>query len=204
MSLNKAASEWFSKLKAAKKTFLIQDERRKIHFLFSDGTEMCEEYDLESGLLLVRKWHQRSDLGRSDKWEYEVGQSAAPRAPTDLLSESLSNPLFGRKDTAADFQWRIRNLPYPIDNYLVTVDDDSAGITVRTVNKKYYKKFTIPDMQRCQLPLERKSLSIAHASNTLIITYKKPSVILQLESTLNEAYSKARASKDGDVDCTPS
>jgi len=26
--------------------------RRKIHFLFSDGTEMCEEYDLESNLLL--------------------------------------------------------------------------------------------------------------------------------------------------------
>ena len=26
----------------------------KIHFLFSDGTEMCEEYDLESNLLLGR------------------------------------------------------------------------------------------------------------------------------------------------------
>ena len=70
---------------------------------------MCEEYDLESGLLLgntnhvilgentllliipVRKWHQQSDLGRSDHWEYEVGHSTAPRAPTDLLSESLSN-----------------------------------------------------------------------------------------------------------------
>ena len=27
-------------------------DRRKIHFLFPDGTEMCEEYDLESNLLL--------------------------------------------------------------------------------------------------------------------------------------------------------
>ena len=34
------------------------------------------------------------------------------------------------------FQWRIRNLPYPISNYIVNVDDDSAGITIKTVNKK--------------------------------------------------------------------
>ena len=27
-------------------------DRRKIHFLFTDGTEMCEEYDLELNLLL--------------------------------------------------------------------------------------------------------------------------------------------------------
>ena len=45
--------------------------------------------------------------------------------------------MFSRKDTATTFQWRIRNLPYPINNYTVTVDDDSAGITIKTVNKKY-------------------------------------------------------------------
>lgn len=79
MSLNEAAKTWLSKLEDANKTFLIQDGqylkiaiirfrkqwysnllerynvnigRRKIHFLFSDGTELCEEYDVESGLLL--------------------------------------------------------------------------------------------------------------------------------------------------------
>lgn len=137
MSLNEAANAWLSKLKAAKKTFLIQDDRRKIHFLFTDGTEMCEEYDLELNLLLVRKWHQKSELGRSETWKYEVGDATAPRAPSDLLSESLSNPMFSRKDTATMFQWRIRNLPYPINNYIVKVDDDSAGITIKTVNKKW-------------------------------------------------------------------
>lgn len=45
--------------------------------------------------------------------------------------------MFSRNDTATMFQWRIRNLPYPVNNYSVTVDDDSAGITVKTVNKKY-------------------------------------------------------------------
>lgn len=86
---------------------------------------------------------------------------------------------------------------------------------------RYYKKFNIPDMQRCQLPLEQKALSIGHANNTLIITvcynivlvyyltvlfvqYKKPAIIIELEKTLKEVYSKAKASKDGDVDCSPS
>ena len=35
---------------------------------------------------------------------------------------------------------------------------------------RYYKKFRIPDMERCQLPLEQKALSVAHANNTLIIS----------------------------------
>ena len=92
------------------------------------------------------------------------------------------------------FQWRIRNLPYPINNYAVMVDSDVAGITIKTVNKKYglllmsllflsrlrmvdnllfyryYEKFRIPDMERCQLPLEQKALSVTHANNTLIIS----------------------------------
>ena len=41
--------------------------------------------------LQVRKWHQKSELGRSESWKYEVGDFTAPRAPSELLSESLSN-----------------------------------------------------------------------------------------------------------------
>ena len=77
-------------------------------------------------------------------------------------------------------------------------------------------------MERCQLPLDQKALSIGHANNTLIITvcydnvpiyaiwscvyvqYKKPPIIIELEKTLKEVYSKAKATKDGDVDCSPS
>ena len=40
--------------------------------------------------------------------------------------------------------------------------------------------------------------------HVLYMQYKKPPVILELERTLKEVYSKAKASKDGDVDCTPS
>lgn len=35
---------------------------------------------------------------------------------------------------------------------------------------RYYKKITVPDMDRAQLPLEQSALSVAHANNTLIIT----------------------------------
>jgi protein DPCD len=39
-----------------------------------------------------------------------------------------------RKDTRAALQWRIRNLPYPLDTYNVTAEDKL--IVVRTTNKK--------------------------------------------------------------------
>ena len=35
---------------------------------------------------------------------------------------------------------------------------------------RYYKKFTIPDLNRLNLPLEQKQIKVAHANNTLIVT----------------------------------
>lgn len=37
---------------------------------------------------------------------------------------------------------------------------------------RYYKKFNIPDMIRHELALDAKSISTAHANNTLIIKVK--------------------------------
>lgn len=39
---------------------------------------------------------------------------------------------------------------------------------------RYYKKFSIPDMQRCCLQLEQDAVTVAHANNTLIITVSQP------------------------------
>ncbi|XP_062579092.1 protein DPCD-like [Saccostrea cucullata] len=200
------ASAWIEKLKTAQKTCMIQDGRRKIHFVFPDGTEMAEEYDLKTSELVSRKWRRKATLGvKESKWEFEVGEQLVPRnLDSEGLLESAANPIFARKDTALSFQWRIRNLPYPIETYNVTVDPENRTITVSTTNKKYFKKFPIPDMDRAQLPLEQKALSIAHANNTLIITYKKPKEILQMEKEIQEEFKKLKAAKDGDVDCTPS
>ena len=51
---------WPEKLKAATKTCLIQDGKRKVHYTFGDGNEMVEEYDLRNYDILVRANHTRS------------------------------------------------------------------------------------------------------------------------------------------------
>ena len=45
--------------------------------------------------------------------------------------------MFTRKDNSKAFQWRIRNLPYTLEVYSVTVDDDKHSMIIRTSNKKY-------------------------------------------------------------------
>ncbi|XP_029056694.1 protein DPCD isoform X1 [Monodon monoceros] len=149
--------------------------RRKVHYLFPDGKEMAEEYDEKTSELLVRKWRVKSALGALGQWQIEVGEPALPGAGSlgpELITESNSNPIFMRKDTKMSFQWRIRNLPYPKDVYSVCVDQKERCVVVRTTNKKYYKKFSIPDLDRYQLPLDDSSLSFAHANCTLVISVR--------------------------------
>ncbi|XP_076815471.1 protein DPCD-like [Clavelina lepadiformis] len=203
-------SPWVETLKSARKTALIQDGRRKIHFTLSDGTELCEEYEIKTNDLVVRKWRRKSTLGGVKAWELEVGESdlasgmSALSLGTQQLIESNSNPVCIRRDTRRAFQWRIRNLPYPLTAYQVTVDDDKHGITIRTSNKKYFKKLTIPDMERSRLVLDSNSLTFAHANNTLIVQYKKPKAIVDDQEVLLEEFKKMKSTKDGDVECNQS
>ncbi|XP_077992785.1 protein DPCD-like [Glandiceps talaboti] len=198
-------STWLEHLQSAQKTALVQDGRRKIHYLFKDGQEMAEEYDLKSNDLLVRKWKKKRVLGGEGKWDFEIGESLRPvNLDMEPFRESSSNPMFSRKDTKLSFQWRIRNLPYSLDTYNVTVDQDNGCIMIRTTNKKYYKKFNIPDLDRISLPMEQSALSIAHANNTLIISYKKPSEVLAMETAVLAELQKVKSSRDGDMECNPS
>ncbi|GFO46260.1 protein dpcd-like [Plakobranchus ocellatus] len=199
------ADLWLAKLQSAQKTCLIQDDRRKIHFTFADGTEMAEEYDVKTADLLVRKWRKKGTLGGVGRWEMEVGEQSLPvNLEAEGLMESNANPIFVRKDTKSHFQWRIRNLPYPINNYKVTAKPEERHIIISTVNKKYYKKFNIPDLDRCHLGIDQSSIEFAHANNTLIVSYKKPQEVLEMERKFLQEMKKMKASKDGDVDCTPS
>ncbi|XP_069467739.1 protein DPCD [Ambystoma mexicanum] len=199
-----AVQSWQESLKAARKTSLLQEGRRKVHYLFPDGKEMAEEYDMKTCELLVRKWRQKNTLGAPGQWQVEVGEPApSPTVvlDTDHIKESSSNPIFMRKDTKSSFQWRIRNLPYPKDVYTVTVDQTERCCIIRTSNKKYYKKFSVPDLDRMQLPLDSSALNFSHANNTLIITYQKPKEVLAVEEELQKELKKMKASTDGDVDC---
>ncbi|XP_038678021.1 protein DPCD isoform X1 [Scyliorhinus canicula] len=199
-----AAQSWLESLKGAKKTALVQDGKKKVHYLFLDGSEMVEEYDVSNDQLIVRKWKRKSQLGSQGHWQVEVGETfsgAVGNLEQQLIQESSSNPIFTRKDTKTSFQWRIRNLPYPKKVYSATIDPDQRCCIVRTSNKKYYKKFNIPDIDRCRLPLDSSALSFTHANNTLIITYQKPKEILQLEQEVLWELKKVKVAEDGDVDC---
>uniref|UniRef100_A0A8B9BRR5 Protein DPCD n=1 Tax=Anser brachyrhynchus TaxID=132585 RepID=A0A8B9BRR5_9AVES len=134
-----AVPGWLERLRAAGKTALLQDGKRKIHYLFEDGKEMAEEYDVKTGQLVSRKWREKSTLGGSGKWQVEVGEPASPllgALESELIKESSSNPVFMRKDTLTSFQWRIRNLPYPKEVYSVSVEKEQRCCVVRTTNKK--------------------------------------------------------------------
>jgi len=101
------------------------------------------------------------------------------------MLESSNNPLFVRQDTPTHFEFRIRNLPYPADTYQLSVDDATQEIILRTSNKKYYKRISIPDLRAGAgdaAKLDAKGLTHRHANNTLIISYAKPAWVRDLEA----------------------
>ena len=98
------------------------------------------------------------------------------------LKESSQNPIFVRMDSKEVFQWRIRNLPYPPETYSVSVDHAERKLVVRTSNKKYFRRFGVPEMDLLGLPLSDAALTFAHANNTLVICYAKPRQVLEAVS----------------------
>jgi hypothetical protein len=162
------------------------DGMKKIHTTYDDGREMVEEYDDKSGVLMLRKTRQSTNvLGREAQWVYEVGQPSAPAFDphSDSLRASAANPIFLRKDTPEHFQWRIRNLSYPAEVYSVVADHEKQQIVVRTSNKKYFKRIDVPDLRRVSPDLKLKDdlLSWKHQHNTLIISYIKPQEVIAAE-----------------------
>ena len=62
--------------------------------------------------------------------------------------------MFIRKDTSDRFEWRIRNLPYPKETYVIDVDHTKQQIVLKTTNKKYYKRIDVPDLRRAGLEID--------------------------------------------------
>lgn len=200
------ADLWISQLRKAKKTTMVQDGLKKLHFTFDDGREMVEEWDVKKDTLTTRKFRKPSTLGGTSTWEYEVGEE--PRAmPQNAEGDSIgifvsaANPVCVRCDTKKEFQWRIRNLPYDLDVYSITVTNDGKNAILRTSNKKYYKKLGIPDLERIGVSIVQAGFTMAHTNNTLIITYPKPPPYLEVERRLKSMRDELKANKDGDVDC---
>ncbi|XP_015520020.1 protein DPCD [Neodiprion pinetum] len=201
-----AAEQWLKAVQEAKKTAIIQDGKRKVHFMMGDGKEMVEEYHLDTNVLTRRAWREKGKLGQDVGWAVEVGDPD-PKPLDNLevsgIRESSNTPIISRRITKVSLEWRIRNLPYPKDVYSVTAENDKT-ITVRTSNKKYFKKISVPDLERVGLKPEQERISFTHQFNTLIITYKKPPLLIDLEKTILQEILQLKTRKESDVQCPTS
>ncbi|XP_026464107.1 protein DPCD [Ctenocephalides felis] len=203
--------EWLSLLRKAEKSSMIQDKVKKIHYKFNDGREMVEEYNTETNVLSRRAWKKNTELGGQGKWVIELGEPLPQQiqAPdTTGIVESNTEPTILKRMTRINIEWRIRNLPYPLGTYAVSADANKDRIIVRTTNKKYYKEIEVPELKRTGLKPEQSRIQINHQFNTLIITYKKPPEVIELEKAtqgiIAEAKSVRGSGGGGDMDCKPS
>ncbi|KAI9205752.1 DPCD protein family-domain-containing protein [Polychytrium aggregatum] len=134
----------------------------------------------------VRKTRSKSLIGRELPWTYEVGEPPLAQRTATLsddapIRESSQTPVVHRRDTRLLFSWRIRNLPYPKDTYVIGVDQATSEVVVRTTNKKYYVRLAMPDMRRAGISLDQSSVKHDWGANTLVIAYTKPQAILEKE-----------------------
>ena len=104
--------------------------------------------------------------------------------------------MFMRKDTDERFEWRIRNLPYPKETYNIEIDHTKQEVVLKTTNKKYYKRFDIPDMKRIGLQLEDGELMWKYQNNTVIIAYNKPKKCIEIEAKKKEDLKKMGKNND--------
>ncbi|KAG8244065.1 hypothetical protein J6590_094011 [Homalodisca vitripennis] len=195
---------WLSRIKNAEKTSIIQEGKRKFHYKFPDTEEMVEEYSLDTGVLLRRAWKRKSKIRGAGDWEVEIGDPEPQFGALDDIGikENSSAPYVTRRITKTSLEWRIRNLPYPVGTYSVTAEPDEKCLIVRTTNKKYFKKLPIPELERVNLVPVQDNISFSHKFNTLIIVYKKPVQVIELEQHVQEELKSVAALKDDQ--CKPS
>ena len=180
-------------VKNGSRTYLINGDFIKFHTVFKDGTEIVEEYGIYSEELESRRVKKIGMTGK-ESWTTEIGEEIKPRSNDEfLIKENDNNPLFIRKDTPKEFQWRVRNLKGDADNFMVECDKDKQQIVIRTKNKKYYKRFNIPDLERLNVKLDESLMKVNFVNSTLIISYTKPKEALAAESEILEEIRKVRA-----------
>jgi hypothetical protein len=180
-------------VKNGTRTYLINGDFIKFHTVFKDGSEIVEEYGLYSEELESRRVKKIGMTGK-EQWTTEIGEEVKPRSNDEfLIRENDNNPLFIRKDTQKEFQWRIRNLKGDADNFMVECDKDKQQIVIRTKNKKYYKRFNIPDLERLNIKLDENLMKVNFVNNTLVISYTKPKEALDAESEILGEIRRIRA-----------
>eukprot|EP00658_Telonema_sp_P-2_P055322 TRINITY_DN4397_c0_g1_i6.p1 TRINITY_DN4397_c0_g1~~TRINITY_DN4397_c0_g1_i6.p1 ORF type:complete len:267 (-),score=66.83 TRINITY_DN4397_c0_g1_i6:230-946(-) len=160
-------------------------------------SEMVEDYDQIVQQLYCRKTRSISGLGKHGAWTVEIGDPEMDAVADSngglMFKASSNNPIFARYDTPRAFEWRVRNLSWPAEVYSVEVDPEAQQIVIRTSNKKYFKRFGVPELLEIGLELEPESISHSFNMNTLVIHYEKPVEVLNLLATRREKYLEALA-----------
>ncbi|KAK9885020.1 hypothetical protein WA026_009247 [Henosepilachna vigintioctopunctata] len=177
---------WFKQLKEAKKYAILNKSMKKVHYQLKDGREIVEDYNLQTNVVTRRAW-KKDTIENQNIWDIELGdKDEIPniQMETQLIKENLSQPIISKRNTRINLEWRIRNLPYPIEIYSVTCNKDKNSLIVRTSNKKYFKIIHLPELDRLCIPLKQESVTFSHKCNTLIITYKKPKKLLDFEKAV--------------------
>ncbi|CAK1555398.1 unnamed protein product [Leptosia nina] len=195
---------WYKLLTSAEKTCLKEDKIRKIHYKFEDDKEMVEEYNVDTQVLLRRAWKAKGKLGSEGKWDVEIGDpipDEVQNIEAVEIMESKDQPIVTRRNTRVNLEWRIRNLPYPIETYCIKANNEEKCVIISTTNKKYYKKLPIPELTRLGLNIEQANIQSSHKYNTLIVMYKKPQQLLDMEKEWYEELNKVKPVKDVPNDC---
>lgn len=106
-----------------KKTHLI-----KVHYKFEDGREMAEEYNTRTKQLVRRAWRNKSNIHKDPNlWETELGDelpSSTANVFSSMIRESSNSPYVIKRMDKNFIEWRIRNLSYPLDNYVLDFNED--------------------------------------------------------------------------------
>ncbi|CUG86575.1 Hypothetical protein, putative [Bodo saltans] len=187
------------------KTSVISNGRKRIVSKFTDDSEMLEEYDVVTDELLLRKSRKQTAVGGEGPWVIEVGTEARQgNLDRDLIVESVGAPQLSRQDTAEEYVYKIRNLPYKKDVFEVSVEKRSGNalnsIVVRTSNKKYFKVIDIQDLQRGSIDLDAANLSWDVKFDTLTIKYKKPMSIRIVEAQEKKERATIQSTRSGGPD----
>lgn len=169
--------------------------------MYTDKRTGCEVVEIcapDTGELIARKERKRTVYGADLPWELTYGQPVQEKKEVETLELSANkNPVFFRQDTPTDWCWRVRNIPYPAQNYEVTVDETKNQIVIRTKNKKYFKRIDAPNGEK----MNQHDVNWTWQYNTLVVTHKKPPRVVSQDRS-DMVWRRQLPMKDeGDVDC---
>jgi hypothetical protein len=169
--------------------------------------------------LLVRRWRSPDKMGKVQPWDFEVGElaplppspslstlslddasplsaaalsaAAAAKDASLISSNTTLNPSFLAQDAPRHFVFAVRNCPWPLATYSLSVDAEKDELVLRTSNKKYFKRWRVPALVRMAIAHDESCLDMRHLGdkeNVLVISYEKPRDVIKQE----EAEAKER------------